>query len=708
MKTGWNKRRLAIGRGIVIGIVLSVIALIAFPSLMAANDNCRSPQKCEEIDEVWSLIGSFVGRSEVWSTVDGWVPFDKLYPRISAAAPGGFPTAAVLGVDCNPSIEPSGRSSNSVGKPSGDAEGQSGGSLENGIEIVPKDYFTILKSDQYGTIELVNTLEYTACYLHRKYGAKLVIKDLSKEGGGPHGVLTGGEWVGHLSHQSGRDADIGFYVYENGKVANQLAKMCEEAEGDNYCQPGSVFEKFKNGNAIIANLDFLKVLTETYDIQYIFIDPELKKILKEYGQKNGLWQGSYDVIMDDRLLPKFHAHHTHYHIRIKCPQGDSCADNSPVASEVRPVPPISVGSPTAGGAGAVTLDLGALDACRSSTPPVNLHETSGQTVQKWMNALSRQAITGTTIFFKSPHNGPSDGLSRLGNIVGRDTLIFIPCSTELTRPLEIVYYFHGLKGFGGHTAADCSSEPEFNDFESRLAPQAREMAVQARNFILVVPELPWSAGDGKCESMAERNEGQSSKVGTVNFKELHDEVLEKIKIEKVLSSLPVSFVSMTGHSAGGAALKHAASSGQMNTIGVNKVTLSDGDYYGAAQAIWDNYIEGHPEVEYNIVVQKPSNNPVTDEAKASCKSSQPEGWCDSMQYSRNIPTEYAVRFLAENSFIPSPLDAEGIIDWINVPQHIPPNINYLPLSQGHLAIGALSLKWESGQEPSASRIPRIA
>ena len=87
------------------------------------------------------------------------------------------------------------------------------GRLEGGVHLdLSKPYFRVLPASaagdgRWGLPQLVHMLDRAARAVHKKFpGSVLDVGDLSKKGGGD--VLR------HHSHESGRDADVGFYVVD--------------------------------------------------------------------------------------------------------------------------------------------------------------------------------------------------------------------------------------------------------------------------------------------------------------------------------------------------------------------------------------------------------------------------------------------------------------------------------------------------------------
>src|SRR3989344_4263503 len=63
--------------------------------------NCRNPQRCKEVDEVWRQIAQWLlsGRKgKVWDTTKGWIGFDELYaPKVQAPSQPSSPRGTVVG-----------------------------------------------------------------------------------------------------------------------------------------------------------------------------------------------------------------------------------------------------------------------------------------------------------------------------------------------------------------------------------------------------------------------------------------------------------------------------------------------------------------------------------------------------------------------------------------------------------------------------------
>jgi len=101
------------------------------------------------------------------------------------------------------------------------------------------------------------------------------------------------------------------------------------------------------------------------------------------------------------------------------------------------------------------------------------------------------------------------------------------------------------------------------------------MSSDGRNFVLVFPELRWSAGDPYQKRTGTTNTVWDGKDS--DLVQLHKDVIQRIKQASGID-FEISYVSMTGHSAGGAALYHASrrpsiSNNALIQIGVVKISF---------------------------------------------------------------------------------------------------------------------------------------
>ncbi len=282
----------------------------------------------------------------------------------------------------------------------------------------------------------------------------------------------------------------------------------------------------------------------------------------------------------------------------------------------------------------------------SPTAPTGKAWEQYTTQQAWYEALTLRNIQGKTVITKIPSNGKDDAFNRIDT--GRDTILFAPATTDFTKPVDILYFFHGLGGFG-------------LDMYERVIPQAKILSEKNKNVVIIFPELPWSRGtfsEDKPNSQNPRIQGRESLAWNgqdSNFLQFHQDILQILNQQFANNNFQKGKIILVGHSNGGSALGQAAKQGALNSINPDVITFSDADYKWqsqlAAQNVWDNYVKNNPQVELNLLVQS---------------SPDAEG---------QKPFKYAQEFLSANNFV---------LNSNQQTQHFPPNLNYVPLTRSEL------------------------
>lgn len=176
----------------------------------------------------------------------------------------------------------------SVGKPTR-------GFLLNGKQLPSSPFWQIQVPDRaWGTPELVACLERSVSAVHEQFpgSAPLPIGDLSRR--------DGGYLRGHVSHQSGLDADLGFYYH--GETAWYLEATEKNLDRD-------------------RTWALLRALVTDCDVEYVFVDFLVVVLLRSHAEELG-----EDPAWLDGLFAKGprkpgivrHAwgHRTHMHVRI--------------------------------------------------------------------------------------------------------------------------------------------------------------------------------------------------------------------------------------------------------------------------------------------------------------------------------------------------------------------------------------------------------
>lgn len=147
-------------------------------------------------------------------------------------------------------------------------------------------------------------------------GSVALIGDLS--------APRGGFLSGHASHQSGRDADVAFFVADgHGRPVTLAAFEAFGADGRSLSDPDHVFDAYRNWLVLRAWLTELRVV-----VTHVFIAPELRQLLLDYGRQSPEF-ARYAPLAAQVLHP-YPNHADHFHLRIACPtdQDSGCLDDS--------------------------------------------------------------------------------------------------------------------------------------------------------------------------------------------------------------------------------------------------------------------------------------------------------------------------------------------------------------------------------------------
>jgi penicillin-insensitive murein endopeptidase len=180
-----------------------------------------------------------------------------------------------------------------------------GARLKKSPALQPRD-----RSHSWGLPELVGLLRRAADKVARKHrGAILLVGDLSARSGGP--------LVGHNSHQSGRDADVGFYaVSAKGKSARLSRFMAFGADGRPREGGDALrFDDARNWAFVEALLSDKKVA-----VRYVFISNALRARLLSYAAAKGVSKELLTQAAAAMMSPAHaEAHDDHFHVRMSCP-----------------------------------------------------------------------------------------------------------------------------------------------------------------------------------------------------------------------------------------------------------------------------------------------------------------------------------------------------------------------------------------------------
>jgi penicillin-insensitive murein DD-endopeptidase len=176
------------------------------------------------------------------------------------------------------------------------------------------------KSRTYGHPALVLMLERSAKDISKAVlGSVMVVGDLSAKAGGPIG--------GHRSHQSGRDADVGFYLRNekgNQVVLDQFVKI--DGEGKVIGHRGVYFDDVRNWELVRSWLRDKRA-----GISHVFVAAHVRNRLLAYARSSNARKAYHDDAAKLLHQPSNSAaHDDHYHVRITCPQRqkDICTEQA--------------------------------------------------------------------------------------------------------------------------------------------------------------------------------------------------------------------------------------------------------------------------------------------------------------------------------------------------------------------------------------------
>ncbi|MGH1345419.1 MAG: penicillin-insensitive murein endopeptidase [Nannocystales bacterium] len=176
------------------------------------------------------------------------------------------------------------------------------GKLKAGVQLPPGRHYVVKwEAGAWGTGKTVRVIQSAVASYKRKQpgGPKVHIGDISKRGGG--------KFRPHLSHQHGRDVDIG-YVLE-GKYAHEKR-----------------FHTAVNGNLDIARTwTLIKAFVDSGEVTYIFMDYRIQEKLYKYAQKRGYSEDTLDELFQyprgkrrtHGLIRHWKGHHNHFHVRFR-------------------------------------------------------------------------------------------------------------------------------------------------------------------------------------------------------------------------------------------------------------------------------------------------------------------------------------------------------------------------------------------------------
>lgn len=189
------------------------------------------------------------------------------------------------------------------------------GHLRGGAHLdVGKPWFRVVPAYESGDVRwglpiLVNMIDRAARNVHKRFpGAVLDVGDISQKGGG--------DLLRHHSHESGRDADLGFYALDaKGKQIHARTFIKFDTAMASPTVPGTHYDLARNW-AFVQEL-----LTDpAAHVSHVFIAEWIRHELLAYARprvSHAFWERAATVMMQPHhSLP----HDDHIHVRISCPR----------------------------------------------------------------------------------------------------------------------------------------------------------------------------------------------------------------------------------------------------------------------------------------------------------------------------------------------------------------------------------------------------
>ena len=196
------------------------------------------------------------------------------------------------------------------------------GKLVNGCHLPDAPYMRVTPvyshdDNRWALDSLVSLVDRAAKAVRKQHpDAVLSVGHFSKH--------NGGEIDRHASHESGRDADLGFYVKSStGKALYADHFVPFVADGTAPTWPGAHFDDAKNWSLVSAIAGDGQA-----HVTYIFVATPIRARLLAYAQKIGAPENIRNRAA--QLMTQPHGslpHDDHFHVRIACPSGmDKCVE----------------------------------------------------------------------------------------------------------------------------------------------------------------------------------------------------------------------------------------------------------------------------------------------------------------------------------------------------------------------------------------------
>jgi len=209
------------------------------------------------------------------------------------------------------------------------------------------------------------------------------------------------------------------------------------------------------------------------------------------------------------------------------------------------------------------------------------------------------SVKGTTYIMPVRGNGYKD---RLHKNKARDTIIFIPNTTSLDEPIDIIFYFHGLGGF------------KERDFKTRVLEHTTSIPPE-KNYVIIIPEMPWSKHTSTPRTRQGRvftgeEEFSDFVMSSQNIINSHFASCTARACTRRNKTVTLGTAVLLGHSAGGSTLMSISRSGGLNWLydkaGATsvKVIFSDASYGHWLDIAWKSFRPYIENTEFLVLTRK--------------------------------------------------------------------------------------------------------
>jgi penicillin-insensitive murein DD-endopeptidase len=204
--------------------------------------------------------------------------------------------------------EPAPKPAESVGSPN---EGR----LEGGVHLdLSRPYFRVVPAYASGDVRwglpaMIHLIDRAAKTVNKRFpGSVLDVGDISQKGGG--------DLLRHHSHESGRDADLGFYATDaKGRQIHGHGFIKFDAELGSPTNPGARFDLGRNWLLVE------EMLTDpAARVSHIFVAAPIRQRLLAFARTRGASRALLDRAQVVMMQPTTSLpHDDHFHVRISCP-----------------------------------------------------------------------------------------------------------------------------------------------------------------------------------------------------------------------------------------------------------------------------------------------------------------------------------------------------------------------------------------------------